>query len=339
MASIKKRGDGWRVQVRRKGFPPEYATFPVRAQAVEWAATREAELVGARHGIIPRRTVRQALERYRDEVTPKHRGARWETVRIGKFLGTPLKDGRPRDPAVPFVDRLLTQVAQHDLAAWRDASLVTLAPNSVRREYGVLRAVFAVALKEWGWLRQSPFDTVSPPPPGAARTRRVAEAEVEAIIAALGYQRRTRPETSSQFVATAFLLALETMMRQGEVLGAHRSHVNAPALILRVPESKNGDARDVPLSPAALSLLKLLPKAGPLFPVSAATCDTLFRRARDAAGIEDLHFHDSRREATTRLAKKLDVLELARAGGWRDVNMLLRVYYRPSATDTAKRLR
>lgn len=339
MASIEKRGDGWRVQVRRKGFPSEYATFPVRAQAVEWAATREAELVGARHGIIPRRTVRQALERYRDEVTPKHRGARWEAVRIGKFLGTPLKDGAPRAPSVPFLDRLLTQVAQHDLAAWRDASLVTLAPNSVRREYGVLRAVFAVALKEWGWLRQSPFDTVSPPAAGDARTRRVADAETAAIIAALGYKRGTRPETSQQFIAAAFLLALETMMRQGEILAATREDLNAPALILHVPKTKNGDARDVPLSPAALSLLKLLPKSGRLFPVSAATCDTLFRRARDAAGIEDLHFHDSRREATTRLAKKLDVLELARAGGWRDVNMLLRVYYRPSATDAAIRLR
>jgi integrase len=84
---------------------------------------------------------------------------------------------------------------------------------------------------------------------------------------------------------------------------------------LHLPKTKNGDARDVPLSTAALKLLGLLPKEGPLFLVAASTCDTLFRRARDAAGIEGMHFHDSRREATTRLAKRLDVLQLAKAGG------------------------
>lgn len=328
MASIKKRGDTYRVQIRRKGFPAESATFPVRAQAVEWAAMREAEMVGARHGIIPRRTVREALTRYRDEVSPTHRGARWEIVRINKLLRE-----------IEFAERQLTQVAPHDIAAWRDAALARLAPGSVRREYGLLRSVFALAAREWGWLRDSPFARVSPPADGDARTRRVSDAEANAIIAQLSYRRGTRPETASQYIAAAFLLALETMLRQGEVLALTRGHVHAPASFLHVPKSKNGDARDVPLSPAALKLLKLLPKSGPLFLVSARSCDTLFRRARDAAGIADLHFHDSRREATTRLAKKLDVLQLAKAGGWRDVNMLLRVYYSPSATDAAKRLR
>lgn len=328
MASIEKRGKTYRVQVRRKGFPPESATFAARAQAVEWARMREAELVGSRHGIIPRRTVRQALERYRDEVSPKHRGARWERVRIEKLL---------RELA--FVDRQLGQVAPHDLASWRDGQLERLATGSVRREYGILRAVFAVAVREWGWLRDSPFARISPPAGGDARTRRVSKAETAAIVSQLGFKRGTRPETASQFVAAAFLFALETMMRQGEVLESVRERVNAPGSFLTVPRSKNGEARDVPLSPAALALLKLLPREGYLFPITSSTCDALFRRARDAAGIENLHFHDSRREATTRLAKKLDVLQLAKAGGWRDVNMLLRVYYAPSASEAAKRLR
>jgi hypothetical protein len=39
---------------------------------------------------------------------------------------------------------------------------------------------------------------------------------------------------------------------------------------LHLPKTKNGDARDVPLSTAALKLLGLLPKEGPLFLVAAA---------------------------------------------------------------------
>lgn len=326
MASITKRLGAYRVQVRRKGFPAETATFRVRAQAVEWAAMREAELVGARHGIIPRRTVRQAIIRYRDTVSPTHRGARWERLRLDKLLRE-----------INFADRLLAQVAPSDLAAWRDAALTRLAPASVRREYGLVRAVFAMAVREWGWLRESPFARVTAPAAGDARTRRVSDAEADAVITKLLYRRGTRPETSSQFVAAAFLLALETMMRKGELLSLTRAQINAPASFLTLPRTKNGDARDVPLSPAALALLELLPD--PLFPISAGVCDTLFRRAVKAAGIADLHFHDARREATTRLAKKLDVLQLAKAGGWRDVNMLLRVYYSPSASDAAARLK
>lgn len=328
MASITRRGGSYRVQIRRKGQAPESATFPVRAQAVAWAAAREAEVIGARHGLIPTRTVRQALERYRDDVSPTHRGERWERLRLDKLA---------RELA--FADRRLSQVAPADVAAWRDAALQRLAPGSVRREFGLLRAVFALAVREWGWLKASPFGRVTPPADGAARTRRVTAAETDAIIAALGYRRGTRPGTSSQFVAVAFLLALETMMRQGEILGLTRGQIDARGAFLTLPRTKNGDARDVPLSPAALRLLRLLPKIDPLFPITAATCDTLFRRARKAAGIEELHFHDSRREATTRLAAKLDVLTLARAGGWRDVNLLLKVYYAPSAAEAAKRLR
>jgi hypothetical protein len=109
--SIKKRGDSYRVQVRRKGFPPESATFRARAQAVEWGKAREAELVGTRHGIIPRRTVRQALEKWRDDVSPTHGGPRWETVRIEKLLRE-----------LPFVDRQI-RASWHRTTSPNDATM------------------------------------------------------------------------------------------------------------------------------------------------------------------------------------------------------------------------
>lgn len=54
--------------------------------------------------------------------------------------------------------------------------------------------------------------------------------------------------------------------------------------------------------------------------------------------IEDLHFHDSRAEALTRLARKVDVMTLARISGHKDLRVLLETYYRESAADIAKRL-
>src|SRR5690349_4885639 len=161
MATIKKRGGMWRVQVRRKGHRSESATFRLKAQAEAWAVARDAELVGARHGIIPRRTVRQAIERYAAEVCPRHRGERWERIRLAKILRS-----------LEFADRDLDAIGKADIAAWRD-SMTDLAPSSARREYGLLRAVFAVCVRDWGLLRESPFRGLAPPAEGRPRSRRV----------------------------------------------------------------------------------------------------------------------------------------------------------------------
>jgi integrase len=56
------------------------------------------------------------------------------------------------------------------------------------------------------------------------------------------------------------------------------------------------------------------------------------------AAIDDLHFHDFRHEAITRLSKRLHVLALARAVGHRDLRML-QVYYNESASDLAEKLK
>jgi integrase len=74
-----------------------------------------------------------------------------------------------------------------------------------------------------------------------------------------------------------------------------------------------------------------------VFRVSEPSRDALFRKIRNKAAVEDLHFHDSRAEAIWRLSKKLDVLQLARVIGHRDLKSLM-IYYNESASDLAKRL-
>jgi integrase len=56
------------------------------------------------------------------------------------------------------------------------------------------------------------------------------------------------------------------------------------------------------------------------------------------AGIQDLHFHDLRHEATTRLSEKLpNILELSSVTGHKDLRMLKR-YYHPKAEELALKL-
>lgn len=92
------------------------------------------------------------------------------------------------------------------------------------------------------------------------------------------------------------------------------------------------------MSRRAAALLALLPRNGEsVFGVSDALRDALWRKARKRAEIVGLTFHDLRHEATTRLARKLDVLDLSRMTGHRDLKSLRR-YYNPAAEEIADRL-
>jgi integrase len=95
----------------------------------------------------------------------------------------------------------------------------------------------------------------------------------------------------------------------------------------------------VPLSSEARRILEQLPKdAERCFNISSQVLDASFRRAKDKALISDLHFHDSRREALSRLAKKFTPMELAKVSGHRDLRILLNTYYAPTADDLADKL-
>jgi integrase len=162
--------------------------------------------------------------------------------------------------------------------------------------------------------------------------------EVERICFALGYDGGT-PQTISQRVAVALLLALETALRASELTGLTWDRVDLDRRVARLSAAtKSGVGRDVPLSTEAVRLLELLPRdSATVLALQPRQVDALFRKARDRAGIADLHWHDSRHTAITRLAQRLHVLDLARMVGHRDLKQL-QTYYNPAAEDLAAKL-
>lgn len=322
MATYRKRGHRWRAELYVHGRR-ESGSFTTKAEAVAWATQREAELTGA---VAPRKTLRQAMHRYKREVSNTRPGGKWEVIRLAKF---------ERD--MEFTDKLISGVTAEDIAGWRDQRLSEVRPGSVLREMGLLRSVFELARREWKWLHTNPMQDVGRPKRPPHRKRRISDDEASRLALALGYM-GGRPELASQRVAVAFLLALETGMRSGEILRLRPGNLHLDERWLHIPRSKNGDARDVPLSREAVRLLRLMdPSADPVFGLTDQVRDVLFRQARDAAGIKGMTFHDTRHEATTRLARKMDVLDLARMLGHRDIKSLL-IYYNATAQEIAGRL-
>lgn len=63
------------------------------------------------------------------------------------------------------------------------------------------------------------------------------------------------------------------------------------------------------------------------FDIKSSVLDATFRKLKKLAEREYLHFHDTRREALTRLSKKVDVMTLAKISGHKDISILQNVYY------------
>jgi integrase len=326
MAYISKLPSGkWRAEVSKNGKRTS-ASFKTKAEATNWAAAEEAAIVALKRGVFPRKTLGEAMDRYVDEVSPAKRGERHEGLRLRAFQ---------RDfPALAGM--VLHEIKTPDMAGWRDARLRKVSPGSVARDINLLSNLFTVAREEWHWCGPSPLTGMRRPKDNPPRTRRVKWQEVKAICRWLGY-RTGDVRTKQQQVALAFLLGLRTGMRAGEILSLSPANVDLErrvATVVHKTQHLTGRPRDVPLTRQAVRLLR----GHQGFTLTSASLDALFRKARDARMLKDLHFHDSRAEALTRLARKVDVLTLSRISGHKDINLLSSVYYRETAEDVAARL-
>ena len=170
----------------------------------------------------------------------------------------------------------------------------------------------------------------------------MSQDEIDRLLLACGYEYDVAPETATARVGAAFLFALETAMRSGEICALTWENVDLNRRVAHLPMTKNGHARVVPLSKEAVRLLEQMrlvwDEGAPVFRLTDANRDALFRKIRARAMVEGLHFHDTRREALTRMAAKVDVMTLAKISGHRDLRILQNTYYAPDMGDVASRL-
>jgi integrase len=337
MASITQQPNGkYRAQVYVKG-ERDTQVFRTQREARAWAAAREEQMRQLRS--VPedqRRTLKQVLCRYLEEVTDKKKGSYFEAMRIRSFVRE-----FPEIAALP-----LAEVKTPVLAKWRDARLKTVAGSTVNRDINWLRNALLTARDEWHWMTHNPFAGFRFPNDPPPRDRRVTTAEIKAICRACHYVTGRPPISKKQEVAYAFLIALRTSMRMSEILTLGSDNVDLKkrtATLAHKMQYLTGKPRVVPLTRHAARLMKPLAGNARFFTLTAVTLDTIFRTARARLAvtmpeIATLHFHDTRAESLTRLSRKVDVMTLAKISGHKDLSILQNTYYRESAEDIAARL-
>lgn len=312
MAYIRKFRDKWRAEVQRHGHRATKVTDTKR-EAQAWALQKEAELDALAAG--GGRTFLDAVEKYKLTVSSTKRNPEWETRRFAAMLehfGAQTK---------------LSLIDSARIGEWRDARLKTVSGSTVQREANLLRNLFTVAADEWRWIDRHPFKGVRLPEHNEARHQLWGWREIRRVL-----RTGERAGGKTAEMARAFHIALRTAMRLSEVLAAPGGF-NERRRVVVLPRTKTTGRDEVPVGRIAAKLL-----AGEKFTVDPNEGSVLFSKLCRQIMIQDLTFHDSRATALTHLAKKVDVMTLARISRHKDINLLHRVYYRETSDSIAARL-
>lgn len=184
------------------------------------------------------------------------------------------------------------------------------------------------------------------------RDRRLEPGEHERIMAVLAtgvLPRKQRPLVLEHVPALRclFVLAQESAMRLREMYTLTLPQVDLKRRTVFLDKTKNGSKRQVPLSSVALAALqdylaaRAIPDGMPqqhLFPWWGGSTETkalhkltdklssLWVSIFEAAGCDDLGFHDLRHEATSRLFERTNLsdLEIMKCTGHSSIRMLAR---------------
>jgi integrase len=347
MASKRQRGAHWEFTVKRAGVleKPLFLTFTSEADGDAYCARLEALLD---RGIVP------------DEYKPTRRVMSLADLiaTYGHQVSLPAKDAE----VLRTVSRAIGETPVSALDAnWCDDWISQMkrekryAPATIRAKVGALARCCDWAMRKKliempdhplrtlrdGYASYTKADAEYVEPRfDIERDRRLEPGEFERIVAVLASgQIAGKDVPHADLLLRYFQLLPETAMRMAELHTLEPAQMDLAARAVFLEKTKNGDSRSVPLSSVAVQLLDgftgwpwLAMHKGDR-KLTTNYLSKLLITAFEQAGCEDLHPHDLRHEATSRLFERtrLSVEEVMKITGHRSHRMMMRyLKLRPS---------
>ena len=323
----------WEAKIRRKGYPVQMRSFDKKSDAEKWAREIESSMdrgVFKSTKEAEKTTLSEALDRYLEEVSKHKKGHQREKSRIEKWKTHALGS------------RYLASIAPKDIADYAaKRKSEGYSRQTVYLELAIISHLYNYAAAKWGMRALE-----NPVPPTRVKGTDPHRGH--------GYKGRERtlssPEKEKLFeylneeMQHIVDLAIETGMRRGELLSLTVSNVDLAKKTVKLDMTKNGDSREVPLSPAAVDILrtvlgtkKVVGIDGKLWSIGPDRATSIFARAVKEVGLKDIRFHDLRHTAATRLASLYQAHELAKILGHKVLNMVMR-YYNPTGEELGKKM-
>jgi integrase len=302
-----RKDDGsvtYHAEVRLKGYPSQRASFRTRTLAKKWVQDTESSIRDGRHfrtaeskkhtvDDLIEKFVSQWLAQFPERVVRQTAYLSWWKQRLGHLL--------------------LADLTPTVLAEARDALLAEKTPrgnirnpSTVNRYIAAFSRALTIAMKEWGWLDDTPMRKLSKPPEGKGRNRLLSLEEKNRLLQAC-------QQSPNPHLYPIVSLALLTGMRFGEIVNLRWEDVDYSGKTITLEKTKNGERRILPLTPAVERVFALCRKTDiatdlvfkPCSPTNRSGLVDIrnaFMKALKQAEISDFRFHDLRHAAASYLA-------------------------------------
>lgn len=334
LPKARKRGEAYRIELMFNGKRIS-ATRDTEKECEQWAMLKLLELKTEQKNntdeVIKQHYPLSALmHKYYEEIGRHKKSSRTVKISIKQFI----------DSYQHIAEMSVHDITPQILTEWRNSRLKNVSTGTVLRDISLYSAIFTFAQKELFLIDSNPFSLVSKPSQPKSRNRRISDNEIDLILEVHDYERGQAPTEDQHFIAWAFLFAIETTMRQGEILNIERSNIFDD--YIHLADTKNGEFRDVPLLQSAKDLLMLIKPTDShkLIDMKNSTFQNMFGNRIRKLGIKDLHFHDTRHEGITRLVKlrKVPIEILMKITGHKTAGILINTYYNPTASEISAML-
>lgn len=343
MATIEKRttSEGkktYRVKVRIKGFAPETASFERLTDARDWATKTEGDMKAGRHfGQSKRHTFNELAAEYlthakelRSFDQRKRHIEYWQKIFGPDSLDsiTPSRISKERSKLLAEEINRFAEPSTGDQEQDAKRARRKRTGPTVNRYHAALSACLAYGVKYQQWLERNPCERVPKSKENAGIVRFLSDDELERLLTAC----RSHDE-----LYLAVVLSLTTGARQAEVMTVRWGQIDFKRQVITLYDTKNKEARAIPLVGEAFALLTERSKVRSLtddriFPPTAkakkAVCLDLrapWEDALKAANIQEFRWHDLRHTAASYLAMaNVSLLEIAKVLGHKTMAMVLR---------------
>jgi len=342
MAILKRKWKGgytYRVQVYHKRKVVADATFDSKRDAVQFETDVKAKVQAGTYvdkSAAENMTLSEALDDYNETESRNKKNAYVREVSMARQI-----------KKYPIAKLPLASIKSVDVVKFREQRGLDVGENSVRLALALISDLFSVAISEWGmdYLKHPVLHVKKPSTLKTERDRRLIPKQMEyqrLLAAAEVYDSH---KLSCKTMKNIIIIAIETAMRESEIASVCVDRIDLDDRIIHIPETKNYEPRNVPLSTLAFNSLSAVLSEGytPVFNNTASGISKAFtkicRRARSFDGkkkepLINLHFHDLRHEATSRLFEKgLSTEQVMSITGHKTYSMLKRYTHLRDAKD------
>jgi integrase len=327
--NIRKRNGRYQVQIRRRGHKSISKSFTQKSDALKWARAVEIQLDQSHYrdtSNASKTTLLSVLERHLQERLRVVREPNKEQSRFNVIVKHDI------------VKRYLSNLSPQIFAQYRDGRLDEgLSPSTVCRELSFMSVAIKKAIRLYNcWLPEHPIPNDIKPKESAPRTRRLEEGEFNKLMQHCKIKKNS-------YWCSMIEFAIETAMRLNEQLTLDWQRVDLKNMMITIlaKHSKTNVERKIPLTPRALQILHQLPRhiSGRVFPVSLNNFQRAWRSITKNAEIKNLHWHDLRREACSRLMETgLSISEVQMFTGHKTMSLMLKTYSQHNPSIVAKKL-